>query len=71
MITTGCNVEGIDFKLDYEKISGDGLAEYSGILHLKDPIASIFNDNSFSPDSIEQTHKDAIKQAIRMHEESD
>jgi hypothetical protein len=70
MFTTGCNVEGIDFRSDYEKISDGEQSEYSGILHVRVPIAFIFNDNSFSPASIGQKHKDAIKHAIRIHEGS-
>jgi hypothetical protein len=69
MFTTGCKIDGIDFRLDYEKIAGDGSCEYSGILHVRNPIAFTFNDKSFSPTNIDLLYKDAIKQAIREHEE--
>jgi hypothetical protein len=69
MFITACKIDGIDFKLDYEKIAGDDTGEYNGILHVRNPIAFIFNENSFSPPGIDQTHKDGIKQAIRMHED--
>jgi hypothetical protein len=63
-------MEGIDFRLDYERISYGDQSEYSGILHLRDPIAFICNEDSFSPADIEPACKDAIRQAIRQHEDS-
>ncbi|HEY4874587.1 MAG TPA: hypothetical protein VIH86_03380 [Puia sp.] len=69
MFTTACKIDSIDFKLDYEKIWEDDSCEYSGILHVRNPIAFIFNEDSFSPSDIELTHINAIKKAIRQHEE--
>ena len=69
MFTTGCKIDGIDFRLDYEKIWEDDSCEYSGILYVRNPITFIFNEDSFSPSDIELTHTDAIKKAIRQHQE--
>ncbi|HEX4372990.1 MAG TPA: hypothetical protein VHZ50_06780 [Puia sp.] len=69
MFTTGCKIDGIDFRLDYEKISEDNSTEYSGILHVRDPIAFIFNEDSFSPSNTGQAHIDAIRKAITINED--
>jgi hypothetical protein len=70
MSITSCRIDGLDFRLDYEQILGDDGIEYSGILHRKEPIAFIFNEHSFSPANTEQAHQEAIRNAIRVHEEN-
>jgi hypothetical protein len=68
MFTIDCKIDGIDLRLDYEKISED-VSEYIGRLYAKKPIVFIFSEFSFCPYNIEQKYIYAIKKAISQHEE--
>jgi hypothetical protein len=61
-----CSIGSLVYRLEYQKDISDNT--YSGILELQSPLLFSFSDVSFIP-AIDETHQQAIKQAIRAHEE--
>ena len=63
---TNCVIDGADYQLEYQKDSSDNT--FSGLLHARSPILFSFSDSLFIP-SINESHQNMIRNAIRMHEQ--
>ena len=67
MPVTTCFIEEMDRRLEYQKDPSDGT--YSGLLHLESPVLFSFSGSLFIP-PIRESHREAIKNAIKKHEET-
>jgi hypothetical protein len=63
---TNCVIDGADHLLEYQKDNSDNT--FSGLLHARSPILFSFSDSLFIP-SINESHQNLIRNAIRMHEQ--
>ncbi|HLX92123.1 MAG TPA: hypothetical protein VKR32_10595 [Puia sp.] len=69
MFVTGCTIDGISYRLDYQKTLDETGPEYSGILHTKSPLVFTYDDFSFAP-TISELNEKAIRSAIELDEAS-
>ena len=66
MAVITCLIGSLDYRLEYQKDLSDNT--YSGLLDLQSPVLFSYSDSSFIP-SIDKTHQQAIRNAIKTHEE--
>lgn len=61
-----CLIDDLDYRLEYQKDFSDNT--YSGLLDLRSPVLFSYSDSSFIP-TIDENHQQAIRNAIKVHEE--
>jgi hypothetical protein len=66
MAVIKCLIGDLDYRLEYQKDFSDNT--YSGLLHLQSPVLFSYSDSLFIP-SINENHQQAIRNAIKIHEE--
>jgi hypothetical protein len=66
MAVIKCLIGDLDYRLEYQKDLSDNT--YSGLLDLRSPVLFSYSDSLFIP-SINEGHQQAIKNAIKIHEE--
>jgi hypothetical protein len=66
MAAITCLIGDLDYQLEYQKDFSDNT--YSGLLHLRSPVLFSYSDSLFIP-SINESHQQAIRDAIKAHEE--
>jgi hypothetical protein len=69
MAFTTCLIGDLDHLLEYQKDVSDN--SYSGLLHLPSPVLFSYSDQLFIPSSIHEGHQQAIRDAIKAHEEQE
>jgi len=75
MITTGCHLSGIDYRVDYEVTIAEGLIQYYGTLHTSPPEIFCFivvedtgNVVLFAPNNTEKTIRQKVIDAVRKNQ---